>query len=71
MENKPSSYFMFIRLLLSAIGCLILIPIVTFKEMGYYSILVAIVISGVLLAISLFSLKRYKLWKKEKEDKTK
>ena len=60
MNNKPRSYFTFIRFLIGGIACLILIPLVTYKELGYVSIIAGAVISLIAFVISYLSYKSYK-----------
>lgn len=60
MDNKPRSYFTFIRFLIGGIACLILVPLVTYKELGYLSIIAGVVISLVAFVVAFVSYKNYK-----------
>lgn len=60
MDNKPRSYFTFIRFLIGGIACLILVPLVTYKELGYLSIIASVVISLVAFVVAFVSYKNYK-----------
>ncbi len=60
MDNKPRSYFTFIRCLICGVACLILVPLVTYKELGYLSIVAGVVISLVAFVVAFISYKNYK-----------